>query len=410
MPKEFDIVLMGATSFVGQITARRFAEQGQDQAKGLRIGLAGRSASKLNVLIAELKEIFPAIEFTTKVYDSMNDTDMTALAASTKVVVSTVGPYELYGEPLVKACAEQGTHYCDLTGEPQFIHSMLKKYEATANASGACIVHCCGFDSIPSDLGTYYLQQQAKSTLGDVCVEVDMRVKAASGGLSGGTIASLITVVKKARANPDLRKVLFDPYALCPKDLGVKQTFIGKVQADWVTDQWVAPFLMASINSKIVMRSAQLLPEMYPSQFRYNEGMLGGRGKKGKRRAKMISAGLMAITVGAALGPTRWFLERFVLPKPGEGPSVQEQKDGFFVVQVYGKTQKGEVIAVQVSGDQDPGYGSTSKMLSQAAIALCTELPRDQAGGFWTPASLLGESLLTRLPKYAGFEFKVIQS
>ena len=409
MTNEFDIVLMGATSFVGQITARRFAEQMSGPSGKLRVAFAGRSQAKLDELVAQLSNTDASVRFTTLVYNSLNADDMTKLAASTKVVISTVGPYELYGEPLVKACAEQGTHYCDLTGEPQFIHSMLEKYETTAKASGACIVHCCGFDSIPSDMATYYLQQQARATVGEGCIDVNMRVKAASGGLSGGTIASLITVVKKARANPDLRKVLLDPYALCPTDEGIPQTFIGKVQKDWVTDQWVAPFLMAAINSKVVMRTAQQLPELYPAQFRYSEGMLGGRGKKGKRKANMIAMGLLALTVGAALAPTRWILERFVLPKPGEGPSEQAQKDGFFVIQVFGKTKQGDVVAVQVTGDEDPGYGSTSKMLSQTAIALCCDLPSDQQGGFWTPASLLGDVLLKRLPEQAGFEFKAIR-
>ena len=196
----------------------------------------------------------------------------------------------IYGEALVKACAENGSHYCDLTGEPQFIHRMLAKYESTAKASGACIVHCCGFDSIPSDIGTYYLQQQTREKYDVPAVDVDMRVKALSGGISGGTIASLMNVISGVRKNPGLKKVLFNPYALCPHKKDVKQTYVGKAQPDWVTDQWIAPFVMAAGNSKVVMRSSQQLTGLYPDAFRYNEAMLGGgQGSKSRRKAKTIS-------------------------------------------------------------------------------------------------------------------------
>jgi short subunit dehydrogenase-like uncharacterized protein len=270
-------------------------------------------------------------------------------------------------------------------------------------------VPCCGFDSIPSDIGTYFLQKQAVEQFSQPCWEVDMRLKAASGGFSGGTVASLINVVRQVANHPELKKVLFDPYALSPEERNVPQPFIGKAQPDWVTDQWVAPFVMAGINSKIVMRTSQLLTSLYPENFRYNEGMLAGRGNRGKCMAKLISAGLSAITVSAAMAPTRWILENVVLPKSGQGPSQKKQEAGFFVVQIFGKTQSNEKLAVQVSGDQDPGYGSTSKMLSQAALALAFDLPENQKGGFWTPASLLGEPLLKRLPEKAGFEFKRLE-
>lgn len=408
MNREFDIVLMGATSFVGKITARRFAELLSRQPEAFRLALAGRSESKLASIIDDLKREFPNIAIPVLKGDSMSEQDMALIAKQTRVVVSTVGPYDLYGDALVKACAESGTHYCDLTGEPQFIHRMLANFEQTAKNSGACIVHCCGFDSIPSDIGAYFLQKRALEAGKGQCVDVDMRVKAMKGGFSGGTIASLMNIVSDVRKTPSLKKVLFDPYALCPQNKGIKQTYIGKAQPDWVTDQWVAPFVMAPINSKIVMRSAQLLPDLFPDGFRYNEGMLGGKGSKGRRTAKLISAGIKTIVVGAAMAPTRWLLQTFVLPKPGEGPSPAEQEAGFFVVQVHGKTETGHRLSVQVKGDQDPGYGSTSKMLSQAALALAFDLNADQVGGFWTPASLLGDKLIERLAANAGVECRVL--
>jgi short subunit dehydrogenase-like uncharacterized protein len=232
-----------------------------------------------------------------------------------------------------------------------------------------------------------------------------MRVKATSGGLSGGTFASLINLVKAATTDKALRKMLFNPYALSPEGNKVKQKFIGKAQRDWAVEQWVAPFLMATINTKIVFRSSRLLSELYPDGFQYSEGMSAGKDGKGKRKAKLISGGMAVISISSAIAPLRWVLEKF-LPKPGQGPSEKEQQEGFYVMEFYGKTASGKTLVGKVKGDQDPGYGSTSKMLMQSALALSEDLPDDQAGGFWTPASLLGESLLKRLPS-AGVTFEV---
>jgi short subunit dehydrogenase-like uncharacterized protein len=283
---------------------------------------------------------------------------------------------------------------------------MLSKYEPTAKASGACIVHCCGFDSIPSDLGVLFLQQQSQQQYQSQCIDIDMRVKAQSGGFSGGTIASLINIVKQIRRDPTIKKVLMNPYALCDKNHKVKQRFINKAQPDPVSGGWVAPFVMATINSKIVMRSAQL-NQMDMAKFKYNEGMLTGRGNKGKRRAKLLAFMMNLLMIGVAFAPTRWLLEQTLLPKPGQGPSELKQKNGFFIIRVYGKTEQDQTLAIEVTGDEDPGYGSTSKMLSQAALCLAFDLQKDQPGGFWTPASLLGDTLINRLFTHAGLTFKI---
>ena len=228
MTPQYDIVLMGATSFVGKITARRFAEAKAAGTLTQRVALAGRSADKLQQLVDSLKAVCPEPDFEVLVVDSLNSADVQRLVESTRVVISTVGPYDLYGEPLVAACAEQGTHYCDLTGEPQFYHRMLNTYESRARASGACIVHCCGFDSVPSDMGAYFLQRRSLQAFGEPCVSVDMRVKAMRGGFSGGTIASLMNVVALVKDNPSLKKVMFNPYALCPETYTTRQRYIGK--------------------------------------------------------------------------------------------------------------------------------------------------------------------------------------
>jgi short subunit dehydrogenase-like uncharacterized protein len=269
-------------------------------------------------------------------------------------------------------------------------------------------VHCCGFDSLPSDLGAYYLQQQALEKFGEPCIEIEMRVNRMQGTLSGGTMASMINIVKKAKDDKELRKTLMNPYALAPTLTKVKQKFLSKVVEDEVTKGWLAPFMMASINTKIVLRSAMQLPSLFPESFLYSEAMHMGEGPKGKKRAKSMARGLGFVAIGAAIAPIRWVLETFVLPKPGTGPSEQAQVDGYFTIVHHGKTSDGKRIAVEVYGDQDPGYGSTAKMLTQAAMVLAKEIPDDQAGGFWTPTSLLGDKLIPRLSQHAGVTIKVI--
>ncbi|MFQ3262036.1 saccharopine dehydrogenase family protein [Reinekea sp.] len=410
MSKKYDIVLMGATSFVGQITYRRLAEYINNHAPELSIAVAGRSLAKLTSVQAEVsKRLNLKLDTPMIVADSMTEADMQGLAQSANVVISTVGPFDQYGERLVKACAENGTHYCDLTGEPNFIADMLAKYETVAQNSGACIVHCCGFDSLPSDLGAYYLQQQSIEKFGEPCLEIDMRVNRMQGTLSGGTMASMINIVKKAKVDKDLRKTLMNPYAIAPSLTKVKQKFLTKVVEDDVTKGWLAPFMMASINTKVVLRSAMQLPSLFPENFMYSEAMHMGEGSKAKKRAKNMARGLGFVAIGSAVAPIRWVLEKFVLPKPGTGPSEQAQVDGYFTIVHYGKTSSGKRIAVEVHGDQDPGYGSTAKMLTQAATVLATEIAADQPGGFWTPAKLLGDKLVPRLSEYAGVTIKTIE-
>jgi short subunit dehydrogenase-like uncharacterized protein len=328
------------------------------------------------------------------------------------VVVSTVGPYALHGEPLVRACAETGTDYCDLTGEVQWIRRMISAHEQTARKSGARLVHCCGFDSIPSDLGVYYLQREARSRFGVPCSEVKMRVKGARGGFSGGTVASLLNVLKEASADPALRRELADPYSLCPGDdaTRVRQPDVRMPQFDADFDAWVAPFVMSAINTRVVHRSNALSRQGYGKQFRYDEAMLTGRGIKGQLAAAAVTAGLGAVLVGGALPPLRAVLERFVLPKPGEGPSVEAQRKGWFDLRFHGRTEDGRQLRVKVTGDRDPGYGSTAKMLGQAGASLALDFAEGgRPGGFWTPATMFGDALVERLTAHAGLTFDVLE-
>jgi short subunit dehydrogenase-like uncharacterized protein len=409
------VIVFGATSFVGRILCRYLLER-HGVGGELRWAAAGRSLARLEELRAALGPAAAGLPLL--VADAGDEASLRVLCAQGRVIVSTVGPYALHGEPLVKVCAETGTDYCDLTGEVQWIRRMLQRHEAAARASGARLVHCCGFDSIPSDLGVFFLQQESSRRFGAACTRVAMRVRALRGGVSGGTVASLLNVVREARADPALRRELADPYSLCPPAVGVRprqpRVSGARFDADWGV--WTAPFVMAAINIRIVLRSHALgggaTPGPGSPELLYDEAVMTGRGLRGRLAALTMSAGLGAFMVASALGPTRWALQRFVLPAPGEGPSPAAQASGFFDLRFAGTTARGDRLRVKVTGDRDPGYGSTAKMLGEAAACLALDLPvaaeGGPAGGFWTPASLLGARLVDRLRANAGLTFDVV--
>ena len=418
MPRgRYDVIIFGATSFVGGILARYIASQ-YGLNGDLKWALAGRSEERLRkvrgTLGAALGDKAGQVELLTA--DADDPQSLAALCEQTRVIVSTVGPYALYGEPLVKACVDAGIDYCDLTGEPQWIKRMLDKYEARAVETGARIVHCCGFDSIPSDMGVWYLQQQAQEKLGHMLPKVEMRVKAAKGGFSGGTVASLLQLAREAGKQPGIRKELMNPYCICPPDHGFRAAqneVLGAVQHR-ATGTWTMPFIMAAINTRVVHRTNALRNKAYGERFQYSEGVFTGKGKKGRRIARIGSFALNAFMVLTFIGPTRSLLERFVLPKPGEGPSEKEQENGFFDLLFFGYDNKKEpAIITRVTGDKDPGYGFTAKMLGEAAACLAMDYhnrgkKRWAKGGFWTPGSIFGDVFMQRLENNAGMTFEVI--
>ena len=401
----FDVVVFGATSFVGQILCQYLTDTyGVDGE--LKWAAAGRSQEKLEHVKDSLGSAASTLPLITA---NANDAaSLDALCAQTAVVISTVGPYALYGEPMIRACTESGTDYCDLTGEAQWIADMLEKYEATAKKNGARIVHCCGFDSIPSDMGTFFLQQQTQAQFKAPATRVAMRVKVAKGGVSGGTVASMMNIAEEASKDPALRKKLANPYLLCPPGHGLtaRQHSITLPEYDEDLQAWVAPFVMDAINSRIVHRSNAL--NDYSKDMTYNEGMLTGDGIGGRMKALGIGVGTGLFFGAAAMAPTRWALNKFVVPQPGEGPSPEAQKAGFYDVRFVGQTAKGEMIKVKVTGDADPGYGSTAKLLGESAVCLARDISAEAPGGFWTTASLLGEALLKRLQSKAGMTFEVL--
>lgn len=402
--REFDLIVYGAASFVGRLLTRYLVERHGVDGE-LKWALAGRNQAKLDAVAAE----FEAQALPTIIADAADAPALQKMAGRAKVIVSTVGPYALFGSELVAACAEQGTDYCDLTGEPQWMRQMIDAHAEAAEQSGARIVHNCGFDSIPSDFGVWFLQQQAQADFGSVCGEVKLRVRAMRGGASGGTVASLLNVMKEIKGNPELRKLMQNPYAVCPPEArkGVRQANVAAPVFDEDAQSWLAPFVMAGINTKVVHRSNALQNHAWGKEFRYDEAMMLGGGAVGAAKAGAVSAGLGGFMALALIGPSRSLLEKYVLPKPGEGPSPQEQENGFFDIRLYGKTAQGESLVVKVTGDRDPGYGSTAKMLGEAAVCLAKDKKGTQSkGGFWTPSTAMGEALLNRLTEFAGLGFE----
>jgi short subunit dehydrogenase-like uncharacterized protein len=402
--KPHDIVVFGATGFVGKLLCRYLTTLGSSSK--LTWAAAARSREKLEALRHFLGPV-PLL-----IADAKEERSIAAMCAKARVVVSTVGPYALYGDPLIKACSELGADYCDLTGEPQWIRRMLDRYEGNAKASGARIVHCCGFDSIPSDLGVHFLQKHALQRFGRYCTHIKMRVRNMRGGVSGGTVASLMNALKEAAEDPAVRQALLSPYLLCPRENrpDTRQDSLSRPQYDGAFGAWLAPFVMAGVNTKVVHRSNALLGYAYDRDFRYDEAMLAGAGPRGRFKAYAITGALSGFVTMAAIAPTRWALSRFLVPAPGEGPSPEAQRNGFYDLRFLGVLGDGRTLSAKVTGDADPGYGSTSKMLGEAAICLAFSKKDGQPGGFWTPSTLLGDTLIDAVQAKAGLSFQVIEA
>ncbi len=402
--REHDVVVFGATGFVGQLTAAYLAEHAPAEA---RIALGGRSRQKLEQARSELGG--RAADWPLVVADSADDAALAELARSARVVATTVGPYHRHGLPLVLACAAEGTHYADLTGEVLFMRRSIDEAHATAVGSGARIVHTCGFDSIPSDLGVLLLAEHARTAgLGEL-EETTLVVKAVSGGVSGGTVDSLRGQIDEARANAASRRIMFDPYSLSPDrdaepgDLGSERDPVGVIR-DPELGGFLAPFVMGTVNTRVVRRSNALQGHAYGRRLRYRELMLGGGLPLGPAKAAAIAGGVGVLVAGLAVPPTRKLLDR-LLPDPGEGPSEAAREKGFFRIDVHARTSSGARIVCEIEAPGDPGYKATAVMLGESALALALdELPG--GGGVLTPAVAMGDVLVERL-RAAGHRYEV---
>ena len=399
--RDHDVVVYGATGFVGVLTAQYLAGQAPPD---VRIALGGRSKAKLEQTRAQLGVDWPLV-----IADSGDSEAVAALAKSTRVVATTVGPYFKYGKPLVEACAAAGTHYADLTGEVLFMRWAIEAADAAARASGARIVHTCGFDSIPSDIGTLLLHEEAQAGGHGELEETSFVVKAMRGGASGGTIDSARTTVDTVKKDPASRRLLADPYALSPDreaepDLGSERDSMKPLREDRLGG-WMAPFVMGSVNTRVVRRSNALRGHAYGREFRYRELMLTGNGPLGLAKAAGVSAGLAGMFAGLATPGARQLLDR-VLPDPGEGPDESARDRGFFNIDIHATTSSGRRLRCEIRVEGDPGYKATAVMLGESALCLALDdLP--EAAGVLTPASAMGRVLADRLTA-AGHIYRVV--
>jgi short subunit dehydrogenase-like uncharacterized protein len=388
MDRDLDVVLYGATGFVGKLTAEYLARAAPTEA---RIALGGRSRDKLERLRGELGVDWPIV-----IADSHDAAALAQMAGRTTAVATTVGPYRRYGMALVEACATAGTHYADLTGETLFMRETIDRFDAPARESGARIVHSCGFDSLPSDLGVLVLHQAA-GELGDTTFVV----RRMRGGVSGGTVASMKGTVDDVKRDRSLLKVLGDPYALSP-DRGAEpanghERDLRGVERSEELGTWLGPFVMAAINTRVVRRSNALQDHAYGRDFRYREVMAFGDGLAGRARATAVAGVLGALPVGLAVPPARFVLDR-VLPDPGEGPDDDLVRNGFFRIEIHTTTPAGEKWVAHVEATGDPGYGATAVMLGEAGLCLGLDGGRlPDRSGVLTPAVAMGDVLVGRL-------------
>ena len=386
--RKFDVIVFGATGYTGKLVAEYMKDEYGDD-ENIKWAIAGRNMDKLMLVKNDLglKDEIEMIEVDSSDIDALNK-----MTCSTKCVLTTVGPYQLYGSDLVQSCANNGTDYVDLTGEPGWMYEMINLCKEQAEKSGSRIVFSCGFDSIPFDLGVYFLQKAFIEKNGKPAERIRGRVQAMNGEFSGGTIASLGATMATLKEKPELIKVLANPFSLSEGFEGPPQPDDSKVILDEKINMWVAPFVMAPINTKNIHRSNFLLNHMYGENFEYDEMMIAGEGEDGKIIAD-------AMTTANPMGGDN-------VPQPGEGPSRESREQGNYDV-LFVAESGDETMQARVTGDMDPGYGSTSKMIAESALCLvkdCDALP----GGIYTPAPSMGETLISRLVQRAGLTFDLI--
>ena len=398
--REFDVIVWGASGFTGKLVAEYlFNKYGSNN--DLKWAIAGRDYSKLELVRDEVaNRLIPIVIANSDDIQSLN-----LMIKRTRVICTTVGPYAKYGSKLVSSCVNNQTHYCDLAGEVQWIRKMIDEHHEIAKANGTKIVNSCGFDSIPSDLGVYFIQKQSLEKYKQKAKHIKMRVAGAKGGISGGTYESLSNVSKEAYSDKDIFKVVIDPYGLNPLGElnGLDKYDLRKIIYDKASDSWIGPFVMAAINTKIVRRSNALSGYAYGKDFMYDEATLSGKGLKGKFRA-YVSALPLALLMSAKPGSFLKKIIDIILPKPGEGPNKDKRESGFYNLRFYITLEDQSNAFAKVIGDMDPGYGSTSKMLGESAVCLAKDILPDSSGVL-TPSIAMGDAILDRLQKNAGLSF-----
>jgi short subunit dehydrogenase-like uncharacterized protein len=385
---KFDIVVYGATGFTGQLVAEYLAAHYNSDAS-LKWAMAGRSKDRLAAVrdaIGAPKDL-PLI-----VADAGDPASLKAMVEQTKSVITTVGPYMLYGNELLAACVAAGVDYFDLCGEPTWMRQKIEQHEAAAKKSGSRIVFSCGYDSLPFELGVFCAQEEAKKAFGAATPRVKGRVREMKGTFSGGTAASMRALFEAAARDQSLVALLKNPFSLTPGFEGPKQPPGNRPVYDEELKTWTAPFVMANINTRNVHRSNMLLGFPYGKDFVYDEMVITGPGEQGEVAAKKVMAANNKLSGND-------------VPKPGEGPSKEERETGYYDLLFVAIAPDGRQARAVVKGDRDPGYGSTSKMISECAMCLSRDAA-DTAPGIWTPGAAMGHKLIKRLEDHAGLTFR----
>jgi short subunit dehydrogenase-like uncharacterized protein len=402
--RNFDLILFGATGFTGRLVAE-YLHTHHGVGGPLRWAIAGRSLHKLE----QVRESIGASDALPLLVAAATDASaLAAVVGQARVVISTIGPYQQHGQPLVTACAQAGTDYVDLCGEPAWMARMIPLLQPLAEASGARIVFSCGFDSIPFDLGVVFLQDEARRRFGKPLQQVRGRVVVIKGDPSGGTIASAMATFEAMARDPAVARSMADPFALTPGFRGPTQPDGGGAVYDELAQAWAAPFVMAAINTKNVHRTNALCGHPWGRDFVYDERLLAGTGRAGELRARHLARQDRVQSLLLRFGPTRALLRRFALPQPGQGPSARQREKGHYQLSFSGRGADGQVLRAQVTGDRDPGYGSTSKMIAESALCLLNDVDQSMtAGGVWTPGAAMGLALVRRLRANAGLGFEI---
>ena len=408
---EYDLVIMGATGFTGKLVVEYLIENYGVENEEFTWAIAGRDINKLERLRSSFKYIDSnSNKIPRLVVDSHDTNSLDKMTSISRLVISTVGPYLKFGEALVESCVKNGTHYCDLTGEVPFIRKSIDAFDIKAKKNNCRIVHSCGFDSVPSDIGVLLLQMDSLKRFDKPCDEVNLYVRSIRGGLSGGTIDSMISIFNYMDSNPGHRKLLKSPFSLNPRESlknNTWQPILKSVKWDDDIQRWLCPFIMAGFNSRIVMRTNAITDYRYGIDFKYSEVSSYKKGLSGFLKAVVMFIGLVLIQISLKVRPLLWFLRKFFLPSPGEGPSKEIRDNGFFKLDIIGSMDNIKKIRFTVTGEGDPGYSATAKMITESALSILLNQDRiPKVSGVLTPAAGIGVVLAERLND-KGFNFSI---
>jgi len=408
---EYDLVIMGATGFTGKLVVEYLIKNYGVENEEFTWAIAGRDKNKLERVRSSFKDLDSnSNNIPTLVVDSHDPILLDKMTSISRLVISTVGPYLKFGEALVESCVKNSTHYCDLTGEVPFIRESIDAFDLKAKKNNCRIIHSCGFDSIPSDIGVLLLQMDSLKRFNEPCDEVNLYVRSIRGGLSGGTIASMINISNYMRSNPEDQNLLKSPFSLNPRDSvknNARQPNLKSVKWNDHIQRWVCPFIMSGINTRIVRRTNAITDHRYGIDFRYSEASSFKKGLTGFFRAMVMFIGLVIIQISLNVRPLLWCLRKFNLPSPGEGPSKETRDNGFFKLDIIGSMDDIKKISLTVTGDSDPGYSATAKMITESALSVLLDQDRiPKVHGVLTPASGIGVVLAERL-KDKGINFSI---